>query len=53
MTGGSVEATLELWASSLRTIKERIRPVFRQDRTAAAAGLFLDVLLGPERRKTG
>src|SRR3954462_5355103 len=53
MTGGSVEATLELWASSLRTIKERIRPVFRQDRPAAAAGLFLDALLGPERRKTG
>src|SRR3954465_955843 len=53
MTGGSVEATLELWASSLRTVKERIRPVFRQDRTAAAAGLFLDALLGPERRKTG
>src|SRR3954468_3904910 len=53
MTGGSVEATLELWASSLRSVKERIRPVFRQDRTAAAAGLFLDVLLGPERRKTG
>src|SRR5215218_8063789 len=53
MTGGSVEATLELWASSLRSVKERIRPVFRQDRTAAAAGLFLDALLGPERRKTG
>src|SRR5215210_4227602 len=53
MAAGSVEATLELWAASLRTIKERIRPVFRQDRTAAAAGLFLDVLLGPERRKTG
>src|SRR5512132_3294443 len=53
MTGGSVEATLELWASSLRTVKERIRPVFRQDRTAASAGLFLDALLGPERRKTG
>src|SRR3982751_3075325 len=53
MTGGSVEATLELWAASLRTVKERIRPLFRQDRTAAAAGLFLDALLGPERRKTG
>src|SRR5215203_3521200 len=53
MTGGSVEVTLELWASSLRSVKERIRPVFRQDRTAAAAGLFLDALLGPERRKTG
>src|ERR671921_95909 len=53
MTGGSVEATLELWASSLRDIKERIRPLFRQARTAVSAGLFLDVLLGPERRKTG
>src|SRR3954468_9176087 len=53
MTGGSVEATLELWAASLRTVKERIRPLFRQDRTAAAAGLCLDALLGPERRKTG
>src|SRR6185369_13574055 len=53
MAAGSVEATLELWASSLCSVKERIRPVFRQDRTAAAAGLFLDVLLGPERRKTG
>ena len=53
MTAGSVEATLELWASSLRSVKERIRPVFRQDRTAASAGLFLDALLGPERRKTG
>src|SRR3954464_1317193 len=53
MPAGSVEATLELWASSLRSVKELIRPLFRQDRTAAAAGLFLDVLLGPERRKTG
>ena len=53
MMGGSAEATLELWASSLRTVKERIRPLCRQDRTAASAGLFLDTLLGPERRKTG
>src|SRR3982750_3399039 len=53
MAAGSVEATLELWASSLRDVKGRIRPLFRQDRTATAAGLFLDVLLGPERRKTG
>jgi SRSO17 transposase len=53
MAAGSVEATLELWAAALRSVKERIRPVFRQDRTAAAAGLFLDALLGPERRKTG
>ena len=53
MTGGSVEATLELWASSLRDVKERIRPLFRQERMAHSAGLFLDALLGPERRKTG
>src|SRR5215207_5171325 len=53
MAGGSVEATLELWASSLRDIKERIRPLFLQERMAQSAGLFLDALLGPERRKTG
>src|SRR5213082_526856 len=53
MTRGSVEATLELWASALRDVKGRIRPLFQQDRTAAAARLFLDALLGPERRKTG
>src|ERR687883_498984 len=53
MTGGLVEATLELWASSLRDVKGRIRPLFRQKRMASSAGLFLDALLGPERRKTG
>ena len=53
MTGGSVEATLELWASSLRDVKGRSRPLFRQERMAVSAGLFLDALLGPERRKTG
>jgi SRSO17 transposase len=53
MSGGSVEATLELWASSLRDVKGRIRPLFRQERMAVSAGLFLDAVLGPERRKTG
>jgi SRSO17 transposase len=53
MTAGSVEATLELWALSLREVKGRIRPLFQQERMAGSAGLFLDVLLGPERRKTG
>src|SRR5919206_544497 len=53
MAGGSVEATLELWASSLRDIKGRIRPLFQRARWAASAALFLDALLGPERRKTG
>jgi SRSO17 transposase len=49
----SVEATLELWASSLRDVKRRLRPLFAQERSAANAGLFLDGLLGDERRKTG
>src|SRR5215204_5198131 len=53
MASGSVEATLELWASSLRDMKGRIRPLFLQERMAQSAGLFLDALLGPERRKTG
>ena len=53
MSGASIETTLELWASSLRDIKARIRPLFTQDRVAASAGGFLDGLLGPERRKTG
>ncbi len=53
MTGLSIEATLELWASSLRAVKARIRPLFTQERVAASAGLFLDGLLGDERRKTG
>jgi SRSO17 transposase len=49
----SIETTLELWASSLRDAKARLRPLFTQDRVAASAGQFLDGLLGPERRKTG
>jgi SRSO17 transposase len=51
--GASVEETLELWASSLRDAKGRIRPLFTQARVAASAGDFLDTLLGNERRKTG
>ena len=53
MTGVSVESALELWAFSLRDVKGRIKPLFQQDRMALSAGLFLDALLGPERRKTG
>src|ERR671927_414664 len=53
MAGGAVEATLELWASSLRDAKARMRPLFAQERMASSAGLFLDALLGPERLKTG
>ena len=50
---GSIETTLELWASSLRDVKARIRPLFGQKRVAASAGQFLDGLLGNESRKTG
>ncbi len=53
MSGASFETTLELWASSLRAAKVRMRPVFGRERMAHAAGQFLDGLLGPERRKTG
>ena len=53
MAGASIETTLELWASSLRDAKARMRPLFTQQRVAANAGLFLDGLLGTERRKTG
>ena len=53
MAGASIETTLELWASSLRDVKVRMRPLFTQERVAASAGLFLDGLLGAERRKTG
>ena len=53
MAGVAVEDALELWASSLREVKRRIRPLFTQERVAVSAGRFLDGLLGPERRKTG
>src|ERR1700674_4472653 len=49
----SIEETLALWAASLREIKTRIRPLFRQERVATNAGLFLEGLLGDEQRKTG
>lgn len=53
MAGASIETTLELWASSLREVKGRLRPLFGQKRVAASAEQFLDGLLGNEPRKTG
>lgn len=50
---GSIEAPLTLWTSSLREVKRRMRELFAQERTAVNAGLYLDGLLGDERRKTG
>ena len=49
----SVETTPELWASSLRDAKKRMRPLFARARSAVNAGLFLDGLLSEERRTTG
>jgi SRSO17 transposase len=42
MSGASIETTLEFWASSLRDVKARIRPLFTQERVTSSAGLFLD-----------
>ncbi len=54
MSGGaSVEETLGLWASGLRSARERITPLFTQKRVAASACACLDVLIGYEPRKTG
>ncbi len=43
MSGASLEATLELWASSLRDVKARMRPLFTQERVAVSAERFVDV----------
>jgi SRSO17 transposase len=53
VAGASIEETLALFASPLRDVKDRIRPLFAQHRSAVNAGLFLDGLIGNERRKTG
>src|ERR1700760_4568153 len=53
MAYAGIETTLELWALSLRAVKARMRPLFTQERVAASAGRFLEVLLSDERRKTG
>jgi SRSO17 transposase len=53
MSGASIETTLELWASSLRDVKARMRPLFGDVRVASSANQFLDGLLSDERRKTG
>jgi SRSO17 transposase len=53
MMVASIETTLELWASSLRDVKRRMRVLFAQERASLNAGLFLDGLLSDERRKTG
>ena len=54
MTGGaSVEETLSLLVTGLRTVKEKMRPLFGQARVAASAEHYLETLLGNLPRKTG
>src|SRR3954451_11648921 len=53
MPAASLETTLELWSTTLRPAKHRIRPLFAAPSVAASANAFLDGLLGAERRKTG
>jgi hypothetical protein len=40
MSGASIETTLELWASSLRDVKRRMRPLFTQARVGPLGGEF-------------
>src|SRR3954470_17817330 len=53
MPAASLETTLELWSTTLRQAKHRMRPLFAAASVAASANAFLDGLLGAERRKTG
>ena len=53
MRGVSIEETLSLWASAVKDVTVRMWPLFSQERVAVSARLFLDGLLGTERRKTG
>jgi hypothetical protein len=45
MTGTSIEATLELWESSLREVKGRMRPLFTQERVPSRQGRFWTAFL--------
>ncbi|HEY4592473.1 MAG TPA: IS701 family transposase, partial [Thermoanaerobaculia bacterium] len=49
MPAASLETTLELWSTTLRQAKHRIRPLFAAPSVAASAHAFLDGLLGAER----
>ena len=51
MPTASLETTLELWSTTLRQAKHRIRPLFAAPSVAASANAFLDGLLGAERAR--
>ena len=44
MSSTSLETTLELWSTTLRQAKQRIRPLFAAPSVAASANAFLDAL---------
>jgi hypothetical protein len=51
MTGATIEAALESWASSLGDVKSRMRGLFTQERVATSANLFLDGKLSDEHAR--
>jgi hypothetical protein len=50
MIGASIETTRELWASSLREVKKRIRPLFAQEvlRDTLTAAQLGDAILAAQ-----
>jgi SRSO17 transposase len=53
MSGVAIEDLLELWSAELRKAKARLGWLIDHPSVLASAAAFLDMLLGPERRKTG
>jgi hypothetical protein len=41
----SIETTFELWASSLREVMGRMRPLFAQEQVATSAAAFLEAVM--------
>src|SRR3954468_13826780 len=52
MPAASLETTLELWSTTLRQAKPRMRPLLAAPSVAASANAFLDGRLGAERGKS-
>ena len=53
MTSASLESALELWSTTLRQAKPRIRPLFAAPSVAASANAFLDGLSGARPARCG
>lgn len=50
MSSAALESTLELWSTTIRQAKQRIRLLFAAPSVADSANAFLGGLLGGERR---